>query len=123
MNDKEFMARVEWAYQIGERNKRNAKPCARCGTDQVQITDLIASKWRCRVCRYEFTLEVPPCEACTVEGHFVVDGVPGVLAHIYPERQFVPEWVNRCDTCAQYPDDDAAVKALLDAGFVSRRPA
>lgn len=48
------------------------------------------------------------CEGC--DGHTV----PGVRWPTAPSGDTSREWVERCDTCQRYPDDDAAAQAVVD---------
>ena len=58
------------------------------------------------------------CAACSIEGAFVVPGVPGVLAYIRPAGGFFAEFAERCDDCQVYASDEDAVLALVAAGYI-----
>jgi hypothetical protein len=47
---------------------------------------------------------------CDCEG----DGMPGVLAPMYPDGDAAHLFVQACDGCGRYPHDDAAAHALAE---------
>jgi hypothetical protein len=54
-----------------------------------------------------------PCEGCIGDGH-EIDGIRWPTAANGDESR---AWIERCDTCERYPNDDAAAWVLMSEGF------
>ena len=57
------LAMIEIAVAMQDAAIRATTPCPKCGDVQVQLVDwsTTPTKWKCRVCKHKFEIEVGEC--------------------------------------------------------------
>jgi transcription elongation factor Elf1 len=61
MRDRSAM--IEIAIALQDAAREATTPCPKCGDVQVQLVDwsTTPTKWKCRVCKHKFEIEVGEC--------------------------------------------------------------